>query len=219
MIVICQQCNLEFNKYDSKIKLNPHNRNYCSRTCYFSFKRSNSSLFYGKHENTLVKGRKILKRIGSKNQKSLYKYICICGKTRKGIIDDIKSAKSDECRCGDYKSTYDICLDQLYQRYKYTSPHRKLKVFDLKKEWFEKLITGNCYYCDAIPRNKITVNKVHELKYNGIDRLNNNIGYLETNCVSCCWNCNEKKKNTNKEEFLDWIQKTYYNLRDKGELK
>ena len=44
---------------------------------------------------------------------------------------------------------------------------------------------------------------------NGIDRMNNNIGYEISNVVPCCSVCNKMKSSLSKEEFLTQICKIY----------
>jgi hypothetical protein len=46
---------------------------------------------------------------------------------------------------------------------------------------------------------------------NGIDRLDNTIGYIEGNVVSCCDICNYSKHTKGYIEFLSWIDKVYKN--------
>ena len=43
--------------------------------------------------------------------------------------------------------------------------------------------------------------------YNGIDRVDSNIGYIFENCVPCCKLCNMAKKEYPVEEFKEWIAK------------
>lgn len=47
------------------------------------------------------------------------------------------------------------------------------------------------------------------IAYNGIDRLNPNIGYQKDNCVSCCTICNYMKHTLQKEDFLKQVEKIY----------
>lgn len=39
--------------------------------------------------------------------------------------------------------------------------------------------------------------------YNGVDRMNNSLGYINKNCVSCCKICNYMKLEMSISEFLD----------------
>lgn len=76
--------------------------------------------------------------------------------------------------------------------------------FELSKDVFKKLTKGNCYYCNKIPSQ--VFNNSGQCKsqyvYNGIDRLDNSIGYVLDNCVSCCKQCNSMKSNYSYEEFV-----------------
>jgi len=40
--------------------------------------------------------------------------------------------------------------------------------------------------------------------YQGIDRINNNVGYESGNCVPCCNICNRAKLNRDKNAFIQW---------------
>lgn len=52
------------------------------------------------------------------------------------------------------------------------------------------LFKSNCRYCDEPPS-----------PLNGIDRYDNEIGYLASNCVPCCTRCNYMKRCMSVEEF------------------
>ena len=57
--------------------------------------------------------------------------------------------------------------------------------------------------------NKEYIDKINCIGYlhNGIDRIDNNIGYESKNVVSCCKICNYAKSNMNYKDFILWIQK------------
>jgi len=57
--------------------------------------------------------------------------------------------------------------------------------FTLNNEIFNKIITLKCYLCGNISQSC----------RNGIDRIDNNIGYYIYNCKSCCKTCNHFKNN------------------------
>lgn len=76
----------------------------------------------------------------------------------------------------------------------------------------EKLFKGKCYYCGM---------EYIENEYRlGIDRVNNNIGYTITNCVSCCEKCNFMKRAHPEETFLYIVEHILrkYNIVDKCPL-
>ena len=47
------------------------------------------------------------------------------------------------------------------------------------------------------------------LKINGIDRIDNNIGYTNENSVPCCKTCNFAKNILSESQFYLWIKKIY----------
>ena len=77
------------------------------------------------------------------------------------------------------------------------------------KEKFKKLTSSNCNYCGESPSKIKKTDCGGEYKYNGLDRLNSNIGYIESNVVSCCWKCNASKTNMTVNEFKNWIKQVY----------
>lgn len=50
-----------------------------------------------------------------------------------------------------------------------------------------------------------TGNKYSEYIYNGIDRVDNAVGYILENCIPCCEFCNKAKGTKTYFDFLDWI--------------
>jgi hypothetical protein len=65
--------------------------------------------------------------------------------------------------------------------------------FTLPKTIFNELIIQACFYC--------TYKKADEV--NGIDRIDNNRGYVEDNVVTCCQFCNLAKGTQHPQEFID----------------
>jgi len=102
--------------------------------------------------------------------------------------------------------------NHLYSTYRLKSKRRNIP-FDLDKETFFQLTSSNCFYCGKPPtkvsRLRKTVGHHGDYKYNGIDRVDNDKGYIEGNCVACCYDCNLKKKNISIDmarkviEFID----------------
>jgi 5-methylcytosine-specific restriction endonuclease McrA len=65
--------------------------------------------------------------------------------------------------------------------------------FLLTMDEFKHLVDSNCYYCDYY----------HNGEAIGIDRLNNTIGYINTNCVAACEECNRSKHIYHPLFFID----------------
>lgn len=83
--------------------------------------------------------------------------------------------------------------------------------FNLTKEQFREITQQNCSYCGRKPCQVAFQNKYGNgvYVYNGIDRVNNSIGYEIGNVVPCCKICNRAKDVMGTEEFLDWIKSVY----------
>lgn len=94
--------------------------------------------------------------------------------------------------------------NQLYNEYKQNAKKREL-TFNLSKKEFISFLYGDCFYCGNKPSNFIRKRRVtgEEIHYfNGVDRVNNELGYALDNCVTCCKLCNHAKNNLTKEEFI-----------------
>jgi hypothetical protein len=78
---------------------------------------------------------------------------------------------------------------QKTRRAKYLAKERHIS-FNLTPEQFKNLWQAPCYYCGS------------EIKTIGIDRINNNEGYILNNVVSCCKICNFMKGKLSKKVFI-----------------
>lgn len=109
----------------------------------------------------------------------------------------------------------------LYNSYKHGAKKRKLD-FKLNRQDIKYLVEQPCYYCGQKPVDKIVTNKAkqYNAKYNGIDRIDNNKGYIKDsdnlfnvdrgcNVVSCCSECNLAKADMTAKEYLKWIEDVY----------
>ena len=100
---------------------------------------------------------------------------------------------------------------QLFNKYKRDSVRRDIE-FGISLPYFSGVISRSCHYCDCPPSSVFKNGKKsrsYELLYNGIDRIDNERGYLKRNCVSCCKRCNFAKSKLTKEEFLDMVKEIY----------
>jgi 5-methylcytosine-specific restriction endonuclease McrA len=67
---------------------------------------------------------------------------------------------------------------------------------------FCALIASNCVYCGKYPRNTVRY-KNFTFLYQGIDRMDNRLGYVPGNVVACCAECNSiKGKNLSHLEMI-----------------
>lgn len=71
--------------------------------------------------------------------------------------------------------------------------------FTLSKTLFESLIIKPCFYCNYYKEGEV----------NGIDRVDNQKGYIEENAVPCCETCNVLKGSQHPQEFIDKMKAIY----------
>jgi DNA-directed RNA polymerase subunit RPC12/RpoP len=101
---------------------------------------------------------------------------------------------------------------QLLGVYKLSAKKRNIE-FKLSNEEFFKLTQQPCYYCGKELSMSIKSKYNNgDYIYNGIDRINNNIGYIIENCVPCCNICNIAKSDNTYEEFITMAKNIYLNL-------
>lgn len=164
---------------------------------------------------------KVIEFLGSKTKFGrmirFWKCLCICGKEKEVPSVQLKAGKTKSCGCMllKYRSLNArkpegyCALTQLICAYKCDARKRKLE-FKLNRKEFLELTQKNCYYCNIIPsqiRGKKLISGI--FIYNGIDRVDNNKGYVIENCVPCCEQCNRAKLDYTQEQFIEWIKRVY----------
>jgi|SRR5579863_4494551 len=92
-------------------------------------------------------------------------------------------------------------LYRLFSKYRREAKERGFE-FSLSKEFFYRTVLLNCFYCGRPPSQEIR-DVLGCILRGGIDRVDNNIGYIENNCVPCCKWCNYEKGTSTLESFLN----------------
>ena len=104
--------------------------------------------------------------------------------------------------------------DDIYENYyKYeviqSAKRRGLNCL-ISLEQCKVLITSVCHYCGAMPSRHYDPRRFPPIApINGIDRIDNSLGYVPGNVVSCCPSCNKLKGTLENNEFLQLIAKIY----------
>jgi hypothetical protein len=148
--------------------------------------------------------------IGGDTNKMFFE--CNCGREFSLSLEyDVYNAEQIRCTTCKRKLAPDIGERYVYKRVK--SDARKAgRVFHLPFDWFKHAIHAPCHYCGSTDKNEMNVLSrrpgeflVQNFRYNGLDRLNNDIGYEIQNCVPCCFICNRAKQSMPYSEFIEWI--------------
>lgn len=162
----------------------------------------------GKRVGTLTV-RVLLGRISNTHNKvAVYGCECDCGGKAVLTANQIRSNKTLKCLECDRQIGWKVVarIRKKMQGYKVCAKKRS-REWSLTYEQFEKYCLSDCVYCGNSP-NPI----------NGVDRVDNSKGYIESNCVPCCTQCNMAKCELEQEEFLIQICRIHNNLSKKGRL-
>lgn len=139
--------------------------------------------------------------------------LCECGTPYYVSYSSLQQNKTISCGCFRREGASErkrllpgeASLRATYGNYK--SRAKKIdKSFELTLEEFEKLTNLNCDYCGSAPSTRcIRKNYYGTSIGNGLDRVDNNLGYTTENVVPCCILCNKAKGSISYEDFIKWL--------------
>lgn len=182
----------------------------------------NRNKYIGKQFNRLI-------IIIEELEKRKIKCICTCGKEKIMDIHNVISNRSKSCGCLNIEKNklyrkpvgYNS-LTGLINNYK-NSAKRKNHIFELTREEFSSIINQNCFYCNKPPSNIIGPTggkcskewkQLGKIFYSGIDRMDNTIGYIKSNCLSCCSICNYIKSDYSLDFLKEHLEKMLKAIRN-----
>jgi hypothetical protein len=146
---------------------------------------------------------------------------CDCGNTLSVRGCNLRAGKSSHhtksCGClqkeiarstGKQTISLNTPRNDIYSAYRTRAKKLGLQ-FDLTQEAFATMSQQSCVYCGLPPS---TIRKHYKLPtnffvYNGIDRVDSSVGYVEGNMVTCCETCNKAKRDLPLEVFLAWVKR------------
>ena len=145
-----------------------------------------------------------IKYLYTEKKMTYWLFKCDCGseKVLRANKVFVKNKPIKTCRCGNGKNK-NYAFYSVLRSYKVGSLRRNLE-FSLSEKEFEILTSSDCFYC-GIPPNKTSKTTLSFYKYNGVDRKNNNIGYVLDNCLPCCTLCNKAKCDLPYNVFISWL--------------
>lgn len=129
----------------------------------------------------------------------------LCSKHRWFRSDYLKTTPT--CKCSYAPKNKGKGGENAYSSYVRDAKKRNMN-FELSREVFFSLIEKDCFYCGAPPRKYYDYPRPR----NGIDRVDNSIGYTEANSLPCCGQCNVSKRNKSQSEFIAWAQRLYLHI-------
>lgn len=160
------------------------------------------------------------RRSNGKSKHSIWECVCDCGKIKEVVSTSLTRNLTKSCGCyfletaGQNQIRLNACeasFNLLLHNYKKGAKRRNLE-WSLSNDQFKSLTKGYCYYCNIKPEQFIKRNDLNGgYIHNGIDRLDNNLGYNTINCVPCCGMCNWIKGKYNHDIFIKHILKIAIN--------
>lgn len=151
----------------------------------------------------------ISRAANARNKMTRWNCVCSCGTAKVVHAIHLTNGVSTKCKSC-YHGRYGVPDLEAVVRHRYSGYKSAAKTarrkFELSLDIFRSLCISVCFYCGEPPStNKHGIRKPkHQKKapLNGIDRLDNNSGYIESNCVPCCTECNMMKKAKSVQSFI-----------------
>jgi 5-methylcytosine-specific restriction endonuclease McrA len=153
----------------------------------------------------------------------IWLFECTCGarvaRSAHNVSTTLKKGFTPSCgslKCDARHRDEDALINQLVARYR-KNAKAKNRLFALSVEECIALFRSNCHYCGVEP-SQVMRHRVHRpggrlneetYTYNGIDRIDNEVGYIAGNVVACCGTCNHAKRDMTYDEFLTWVYRVH----------
>ena len=146
----------------------------------------------------------------SKQIKTFWLCVCDCGNQKEVYSNSLTSGKSKSCGCIRGRELGYAARTNIYSNYRCKARRRGLE-FNITEEEFDKIAQNNCFYCGISPSNHAYNRQPYKggYKYNGLDRIDNNLGYMIDNIVPCCKDCNLAKRELSQSEFFEMVKRIY----------
>lgn len=141
--------------------------------------------------------------------------VCTCGNTANVYGHNLRKGRTKSCGCLNKEMVWhrlprgEGAFNYLCDRLKRNAQERGYE-FALNKDQVRAIVTQNCHYCGSPPTQVTKYKRCNgSFTYNGIDRVDNSLSYVEGNVVTCCGRCNRAKDTMGVSEFKAWIAQAY----------
>jgi hypothetical protein len=178
----------------------------------------------------------VIEELPERTKKRTRKYFCycICGNSIGVCGGQLNSGNTKSCGClvkermvalsiANRKAPGHLSWTALYGAYKLNAKYKK-NLFSITFEQFKEICSRDCYYCGISPsyynyylkadgsrrhraKSNDTTTELATIYANGIDRADNDKGYVLENCIPCCKTCNYMKTDMSKEDFEKWLDR------------
>ncbi len=156
---------------------------------------------------------------GCNNQKEVGKQTLKRGTSTKCLQCRYRSQRGKQYPWGPPQSSLsveEIFVNRLFYRYRQHAEERGLE-WKLTREEFSSIIKRDCYWGGCAPKMRFMRKHKKDVKRgrdvgmiaNGIDRLDNSLGYTLDNTVPCCKEHNTMKSSLPANRFLELVKSVY----------
>jgi ribosomal protein S27E len=147
--------------------------------------------------------------------RSHWRCLCDCGQETTVQTANLTSGHTRSCGC--YGRNKNLLPDsiggfnRLLDKYKRRA-RKEGRDFQITAAEFREITQQSCAYC-GVPTTRISAAKTagnhdqHAYIYNGVDRVDNALGYVRGNCAPCCVRCNRMKRDMSLTDFLEHIRR------------
>jgi hypothetical protein len=136
----------------------------------------------------------------------MWECLCTCGRSTltKGV--HLRNGATKSCGCingsNKYSSVEEANLVRAYDQYSRGAAARGYE-WGLTTQQFGSIVNSPCIYCGAPPEERPSRwKKAPITRSSGIDRVDNNQGYVVGNVVPCCTRCNIMKRDHSMMDFV-----------------
>lgn len=154
----------------------------------------------------------VLGRAGTRSRYAAWLCQCDCGNQTTVTATHLRRGMTRSCGCLSNKlPSGEAAFNSMFSKMKRDAKRRGYDWL-LSKEFVKHITSSICYYCGCEPSQKASRNHPDlngEYYFNGLDRIDNTIGYIESNVVPCCKHCNYAKAGRTQQEFYDWVKRAY----------
>lgn len=158
-------------------------------------------------------GKLLVIKRGKTTMRGKIKWVCQCdcGKIQEVHGGHLHRGESSSCGCS-RKIDVGLAAQKLLFAYYKKSARRRGFCFNIDFDNFISMCQKPCCYCNKSPSKVIKPSSNGYFVYNGIDRVNNELGYVPGNCITCCTICNLMKLRLSQSQFLDHIKVIFNNF-------
>lgn len=156
----------------------------------------------------------VIKRVGTNpTGNALWLCECDCGNETTVSGQHLRSGNTKSCGCLAKFKHGEGSFRKLYKSY-VKNASRRSHEWNLSEDRFRELTKMECHYCGREPEMIAKAQGGNgEYIYNGVDRVDNSLGYTIDNSITACKYCNQAKHAMSYDNFIELAHKISKNFK------